>query len=263
MNIQMPNMTRFAMLLLFTSTLSNASNIPDYFSEQADQEYRATLEHLQDLMPRGGHPMALAGLGSPFNILDVHGTKLPSLKARSEFANFNLGVMSGVIFRAPDTLAVALPNRVLCHQSSCKKPRLDSINAFLTEKQQALKFFKQHNDIQLIQRSDDVVFRVNNSFFTPAGAIEYTPSRHAGFIPSAQYTKHTPVDVSPRHVSYAKRSESIRQLMAKYHIKAIVRQDANGIDVIFDGISDNHWGVKIIGKGTAKPEIDDRNRRQK
>jgi hypothetical protein len=40
-------------------------------------------------------------------------------------------------------------------------------------------------------------------------------------------------------------TEAIRDLMAKYQIAAITKIDEGSINVIFGGMSDNHWGVVL------------------
>ena len=41
--------------------------------------------------------------------------------------------------------------------------------------------------------------------------------------------------------------------MAKYHAAAMVKESEGVINIIFEGISNNHWGVKLSDNSDVKP----------
>ena len=47
--------------------------------------------------------------------------------------------------------------------------------------------------------------------------------------------------------------------MAQYNVAAIVREANMGLNVIFGGISNNHWGVMVIEQSADKPKVGQRN----
>lgn len=41
--------------------------------------------------------------------------------------------------------------------------------------------------------------------------------------------------------------------MAKHHVVAMVKESDGVINIIFEGISNNHWGVKLSDNSDVKP----------
>jgi hypothetical protein len=243
----------FLLCPLLVPIVTSANNLPNFLTADSDKEYRATINHLRGLLPKNGIAEILPGLASPYGVLDVHPTKFTSAEDKNDFANFNLGVMSHAIFKADPQFVTSLPNRVLCNEKSCRDQRVKAINILLIEQDVINSFFKDNVDITIVQRSDDNVFRVNNAFFTPAGIIQYQPSAVAGFVPSADATYFKNVTNIEACDLCSSRSAKVRDIMAKHHIAAMVKESDGVINIIFDGISNNHWGVKLSDNSDVKP----------
>ena len=246
-------------LLLLLPIFAKANNLPSFLSVDTDKEYIATIDSLRSLLPKNGDPEILMGLASPFSVLDVQPTKFNSLTDKNKFANFNLGVMGQAIFKAKEQFLIDLPNRVLCQNSICRKNRLAHINQFINEQFKVSEFFHQNADILILQRTTDDVYRINNAFYTPAGIIQYQPSAIAGFVPSANWSEHKSNEELTSCNTCSARSIAVRKVMAQYNIAAIVRETNMGVNVIFGGISNNHWGVMVIEQSADKPKVGQRN----
>tara|TARA_R110002167_G_scaffold188380_2_gene390076 strand:- start:85131 stop:85964 length:834 start_codon:yes stop_codon:yes gene_type:complete len=243
----------FLLCSLLVPIVVCANNLPNFLTADSDKEYRATINHLRGLLPKNGIAEILPGLASPYSLLDVHPTKFTSAEDKNDFANFNLGVMSNAIFKADPNFVTSLPNRVLCNQTSCRNQRVKAINKLLIQQDVIRDFFKDNVDITIVQQSDDKVFRVNNAFFTPAGIIQYQPSAVAGFVPSGDATFFKNVTNIEVCNMCSTRSATVRDIMAKHHVAAMVKESDGVINIIFEGISNNHWGVKLNDNSDVKP----------
>tara|TARA_R110000796_G_scaffold629_36_gene2291 strand:- start:3442 stop:4275 length:834 start_codon:yes stop_codon:yes gene_type:complete len=243
----------FLLCSLLVPIVVCANNLPNFLTADSDKEYRATINHLRGLLPKNGIAEILPGLASPYGLLDVHPTKFTSAEDKNDFANFNLGVMSNAIFKADPNFVTSLPNRVLCNETSCRNQRVKAINKLLIQQDVIRVFFKDNVDITIVQQSDDNVFRVNNAFFTPAGIIQYQPSAVAGFVPSGDATFFKNVTNIEACNMCSTRSARVRDIMAKHHVTAMVKESDGVINIIFEGISNNHWGVKLSDNSDVKP----------
>ncbi|MGI2176626.1 hypothetical protein [Shewanella frigidimarina] len=243
----------FLLCSLLVPIVVCANNLPNFLTADSDKEYRATINHLRGLLPKNGIAEILPGLASPYSLLDVHPTKFTSAEDKNDFANFNLGVMSNAIFKADPNFVTSLPNRVLCNQTSCRNQRVKAINKLLIQQDLIRDFFKGNVDITIVQQSDDNVFRVNNAFFTPAGIIQYQPSAVAGFVPSGDAALFNNVTNIEACNMCSTRSAKVRDIMAKHHVAAMVKESDGVINIIFEGISNNHWGVKLSDNSDVKP----------
>ncbi|MBB1438555.1 hypothetical protein H5202_07600 [Shewanella sp. SG41-4] len=243
----------FLLCSLLVPIVASANNLPNFLTADSDKEYRATISHLRGLLPKNGIEEVLPGLASPYALLDVHPTKFSSAEDKNDFVNFNLGVMGHAIFKADPNFVTSLPNRVLCNEKSCRDQRLKVINILLKQQDQISGFFKDNVDITIVQRSDDNVFRVNNAFFTPAGIIQYQPSAVAGFVPSGEPTYVKNVTNIEACDLCSTRSAKVRDIMGKHHIAAMVKESNGVVNIFFDGISNNHWGVQLSDNSDVKP----------
>ncbi|WP_133309576.1 hypothetical protein [Parashewanella spongiae] len=115
-------------------------------------------------------------------------------------------------------------------------------------------FFNNNSDIKIVQRLDDSVYRINNAFFTPTVIIQFEPSDVAGFVPSAKATNITNLSTQP-YANHTKQTNDLRNLMKQFSIIAIVKESNSLTNVIFGGISNNHWGIKISHKVNEQPRI--------
>ncbi|GAA0790434.1 MULTISPECIES: hypothetical protein [Pseudomonadati] len=246
-------------LLLLLPILATANNLPSFLSVDTDKEYIATIDTLRSLLPKNGDPEILMGLASPYSLLDIQPTKFTSLIDKNQFTNFNLGVMGQAIFKAREQFVVGLPNRVLCQNSTCRKMRMTVINQFMKEQAKVGEFFNQNEDILIVQRTTDDVYRINNDFYTPSGIIQYQPSAVAGFVPSANWSEYKSTEELTSCNTCSDRSIAVRNIMAQYNVAAIVRETNIGVNVIFGGISNNHWGVMVIEQSADKPKVGQRN----
>lgn len=246
-------------LLLLLPIFAKANNLPSFLSVDTDKEYIATIDNLRSLLPKNGDPEILMGLASPYSVLDIQPTQFTSLTDKNQFANFNLGVMGQAIFKAKEQFVLGLPNRVLCQNSTCRKTRITIINQFINEQVKVSEFFNQNEDILIVQRTTDDVYRINNAFYTPSGIIQYQPSAIAGFVPSANWSEYKSAEELTSCNTCSEDSTAVRNIMAQYNVVAIVRESNMGLNVIFGGISNNHWGVIVIEKSVDKPKVGQRN----
>ena len=104
--------------------------------------------------------------------------------------------------------------------------------------------FLENESLFIIQQTAANVYRVNNTFFSPTQLITYYPSKKAGFTPSGDFKISKPVD-EPNLMNLSSSTQELRNVMAKYKVAAITRENKDTVNVIFGGIGDNHWGVVL------------------
>ncbi|WP_235590915.1 hypothetical protein [Pseudoalteromonas sp. 10-33] len=232
------------LFLLINSATIKASGMPPYFNEDIDAEYRALLKHAGDILPKSDLPLAYLPLFYPFSFLDIHPTRFKSDKDKQAFANFNLGVLGRNFLNINKAQLSKLPTVTICKKQACKEERLGLIDDFLKVTMNELLKFNQSKDLNLIQQTDMFVYRINNTFFTPAQLVTYYPSKYAGFVPSANY-KVFELGENEELMTLSAETKQVRELMNAYNVAAITKNDDKSMSIIFGGVSDNHWGVVV------------------
>lgn len=229
----------FIFLLFHQQALANR---PAFLTAEMDNEYRQVINHLSEVLPATDLPLAYLTLFLPMNLLDVRATKL-SPQSQQEFSNFNLGVLGHQFLNINKQQLSRLPNIAICQNDDCLKERLDQINQFLTVANPFIEEITSLKALKVVQHTAPEVFRINNTFITPTDIIDYTPSADAGFVPSGNYTQWKSLSALPDIARLVTQTADIRELMGLFSVSAIVNTTAGNTDIIFSGISDNHWGV--------------------
>lgn len=229
-----------------------------FFSSVSEKEYRSTVDHLQQMLPDQDEKAKYIALLRPFGLLDVHATNFSKASSRAEFATFNLGVMGGLLSLTREDL-VALPELLLCRDDDCVSSRLEVINQFLEEAEKPLNQMAQSESIFAIGQLSKNLYRINNTFFSQGEIYTYQPSKEGGFIPSAVYTRLTNTSASQQVKQWVADTAQLRLIMANYNIAAIVRSAPKRINIIFNGIADNHWGAEIGDNTMVFPKTGDVN----
>lgn len=245
--------------LFCASAWANEGAIPAFFNSDSNKEYLALINHLVDVLPKNGDPEFLSMVAAPYGLLDVQATKFSDDLDKNTFSNFNMGVMGSAIFDAKQNYTTDLPNRFLCHQSSCRKPRLKYANELTAHINKIEAFFTENPTINLVSVLDQYVFRVNNAFYTPASVIDYTPSAVAGFVPSADYKQYESVIERAAYYKIEEQTLAIRQLMLKTRVGVIHRPNSSQLRIIVSGISNNQWGVVFSPDNNYRPKVGERN----
>ena len=235
-----------------------ANSIPVYLQGQPNKEYLKTLHKLEEFLPEKGSSKLLLMLASPYEILDIQPTKFSSKEDRNLFANFNLGVVGSIFSELEANKVSKLPELVLCKKGDCKSKRLAAIKNVMSSTKEIEFFFKANPDINVVQQLNENVYRINNAFFTPTSIMQFTPSETAGFVPSANAINITDFSAQP-YARHVKHTDSLRKLMNRLSIIAIVKEKDTLISVIFGGISNNQWGIKLAHHASEKPVVGETN----
>jgi hypothetical protein len=241
--------------LLFSVTA--LAERPDYFNDEIEQEYLAVLKHMDEMMPQTDVELAYLPSFYPFSIFDIHATKFKNDKDKQAFTNFNLGVLGSQYLNVEQQIGTKLPNLFICKKDQCTEQRLKLIRPFLDLSEEQILAFKNSQNLKLIQQSAPHVYRVNNTFYSPTQLLSYTPSTYAGFVPSADYKTLSPGE-APSLMELSADSQKLRDLMVKFKVAAVTKDEYDNINVIFGGLSDNHWGVVLLDKYSI-PREGDRN----
>ena len=69
------------------------ANAPTYFNKEIENEYRALVVHMRDMLPETKQQLVYLPSFYPFSLLDIRPTKLESDEDKQDFANFNFGVL--------------------------------------------------------------------------------------------------------------------------------------------------------------------------
>ncbi|MDN3377049.1 MULTISPECIES: hypothetical protein [unclassified Pseudoalteromonas] len=245
--------------LFSVSVWANEGGVPAFFNSESNKEYLALIEHFVDVLPKNGNPEFLSVLASPYGLLDVQATKFSDDLDKNSFSNFNMGVMGSAIFDAKQSYTTDLPNRVLCHQNSCRKPRLAYARELITHINTIEAFFTENPTINLVSVLDQYVYRVNNAFYTPDSVIDYKPSAEAGFVPSADFKQYFSAIERIPYYKIEEQTLAIRQLMLKTGMSVIHRSEDSLLRIIVSGISNNQWGVAYSANSRYVPVIGERN----
>ena len=241
----------------FLFSVTALAERPNYFNDEIDKEYRAVLKHMDEMMPQTDVELAYLPSFYPFSIFDIHATKFKNDKDKQAFTNFNLGVLGSQFLNVEEQVGTKLPNLVICKKDKCTEQRLKLIRSFLDVSEAQILAFKNSQNLKLIQQSAPHVYRVNNTFYSPTQLLSYTPSTYAGFVPSADYKTLSP-DEAPSLMELSADSQKLRDLMVKFKVAAVTKDEYDNINVIFGGLSDNHWGVVLLDKYSI-PREGDRN----
>ena len=241
--------------LLFSVTA--LAERPDYFNDEIEQEYLAVLKHMDEMMPQTDVELAYLPSFYPFSIFDIHATKFKNDKDKQAFTNFNLGVLGSQYLNVEQQIGTKLPNLFICKKDQCTEQRLKQISSFLAVSDEQILAFKNNISLNLVQLTAPNVYRVNNTFYSPTQLLSYTPSTYAGFVPSADYKTLSPGE-APSLMELSADSQKLRDLMVKFKVAAVTKDEYDNINVIFGGLSDNHWGVVLLDKYSI-PREGDRN----
>jgi len=242
--------------LLFVS-ISSLAAPPKYFTEAIDCEYRAVLFHMDEIIPKTDSPLAALPLFSPFSLLDIRPTKFKNVENVSDFKNVNLGVLGKRMLNISDQQITNLTEIVLCADNKCREQRISIIKDFLAAAKPQLEKFSQQEKLTLVQQTTPELYRINNTFVSPGELISYTPSKEAGFIPSANYSKYKGLAELPEISVHSKKTIELRRLMNEFSVAAVFKVSNDKTNIIFAGLADNHWGV-VLHNG-SQPDIDDTN----
>lgn len=245
------------MVSVFCSTHMHAKP-PEYFTQNIDEEYRALLFHLRDLLPKSDLPLAYLPSFTPFNLLDIHANSLKNDESKRQFINFNFGVLGASMLNVDKQTLAKLPSLAICKKVDCLQRRLTIINQFLQPAADELARFQETAGLSLIQQTSIDVYRINNTFITPAELIVYRPSKEAGFVPSAHFERVSGLEKVPDTKAFSDMLYKLRVLMNQFSVAAITKANNLSIDVIFEGLGDNHWGVVIHSKNSI-PKVGDTN----
>lgn len=233
--------------------------MPTFFNEKSNNEYLATIDHFRELLPDNGPLDFIMLIAAPYGLLDIQATHFSKPEDKNKFSNFNLGVVASSIFNTRGDITQKLPGLVLCHKDKCRNNRLNSIKGLSEEIAKVDLFFQENPGINIIKPTSEYVYRINNAFFTPGGILLYQPSAEAGFIPSANVKRHNNTLLLPQYQTYIENSAHIRDLILNNKIITIVRESDSLTNVIFGGISNNHWGVKVTTEPNDIPVKGHRN----
>ncbi|WP_254844965.1 hypothetical protein [Pseudoalteromonas sp. SK18] len=225
---------------LFSSTV--VANAPSYFNKEIDSEYRALIQHVKEMMPETNLQLAYLPSFYPYSLLDIRPTKFKSDKDKQAFANFNFGVFGRALLNINKGQLSSLPNISICKEMKCENERIVLIKKFVKESDKEIKSLLENKGLFIIQQTTPHVYRVNNTFFSPTQLITYYPSKKAGFVPSGDYKVSTPDDEQDL-MNLSSSTQALRDVMAKYKVAAITKENKAAVNVIFGGIGDNHWGV--------------------
>ncbi|WP_126779653.1 hypothetical protein [Idiomarina ramblicola] len=228
-------------------------------SEKSDKEYRAVLHHFEDVIPDDLDPLYSVALLTPYGFLDVHPTQYTDVEKRQSFANFNLGAISNGMLRLDESQVESLSNLALCYEDSCRKRRIDAIKVFLDKVKPHLTVFKKNRELEVIQQISTELYRINNAFISPVEILTYEPSKDAGFVPSSQYTKHRTLNELPKIQKYSEDSEVLIEVMNEYNVSAIAKIEDGGLNIVFGGFADNHWGAVLYEADFRLAEIGETN----
>lgn len=233
-------------LLVATSAYGNK---PSYFNEDIDSEYIELLLHADKMLPKTDKQLAYLPSFFPYNLLDVRPTNFANNSDKQAFANFNFGVLGSRFLNISKEQLSKLPSISICKKEKCKKERIELIEQFLKQSKNEVEMLRKNTSISIVQQTSPQVFRINNTFFSPTQLVTYYPSKHAGFVPSGDYKLTTP-DEAPKMLMLSENTRALREVMAEYHVAAITKVNEGSINIIFGGISDNHWGIVINHKST-------------
>lgn len=242
---------------LLSSTVH--ADAPNYFTKEIDNEYRAFIKHVREMLPKTDLPLAYLPSFGPFNLLDVRPLKFEDNKDKQSFANFNFGVFGSALLNVNQKQVSNLPSVSICKKSKCQSERLKLINVFLQDASLQLDKLNKNKKLFIVQQTAPHVFRVNNTFYSPTTLITYFPSEHAGFVPSGNYKVITDLESAPELLSLSADSEALREVMGVHSVAAIAKVDEVSTNIIFGGLGDNHWGV-VINHYSKLPKSGDYNR---
>ncbi len=240
--------------LFATSAIASA---PTFFNKEIDNEYRALIKHVRAMLPETNLQLAYLPSFYPFSLLDIRPTKFSRDKNKQDFANFNFGVLGSIFLNINKQQLSNLPGISICKKQKCEEERMKLIRHFLNDSTKEFESLRLSNSVFIVQQTAPDVYRINNTFFSPTQLITYYPSEQAGFVPSSNYKVSKPAE-APAMMELSKTTQSIREVMAKYDVVAITKVDRESINVIFGGISDNHWGVVLNHKSNI-PDSGDYN----
>lgn len=233
------------------------ASVPSFFTPEADAEYRDLLRHLKDILPESKLPLAYLPSFYPYNLFDIRATRINSKEDMQEFANFNFGVLGAGFLNVPRAQLAKLPATVLCQNMDCEKQRTKKVSAFLAETEREISTFRKDTRLRILQQTTEQVYRVNNTFYKPTEIITYFPSEHAGFVPSAEFNISSPAEAT-LEMELSAITQVLRAKMLEYSVAAVVKTDAEAINIVFAGIGDNHWGV-VLGKQMKAPQVGELN----
>ena len=233
-------------LIIATSAYGN---MPSYFNEDIDSEYRELLKHADKMLPQTDKQLAYLPSFFPFSLLDVRPTNIVNNNDKQAFANFNFGVLGSRFLNINKKQLSNLPSISICKEQKCKKERIELIKQFLVDSKSEVEMLRQNTNLYIVQQTAPHVFRINNTFYSPTQLITYYPSKQAGFIPSGDYRLSKPEE-APKMLALSEVTKALREVMAKYNVAAITRVNEESLNIIFGGISDNHWGIVINHEST-------------
>lgn len=244
----------FCSLVLATASYAN---MPSYFNENIDSEYRKLLKHADMTLPKTDKPLLYLPSFFPFSLLDVRPTNFINNNDKQAFANFNFGVLGSRFLNLTRKQLSNLPSMSICKKQKCRQERIELIKQFLVNSESMLEIMRQNTKLYIVQQTAPHVFRINNTFYTPTQLVTYFPSKHAGFVPSGEY-KISKADEAPMMLDLAEATITLREIMADYNVAAVTKVDENSLNIIFGGLSDNHWGI-VVNHNSSIPNSGDYN----
>ena len=248
-------------LILFTAP--TRAEVPEYFTDSSNKEYRDLLYHLRTLLPPNivpkDNPLAYAFFITPYAQLDVRPTKFANAEHRAEFANFNFGAIGAMYIDAPQYIQ-QLVAVVLCPNDACHRDKAVHVATFLQAAEAELKRLANSEQLTLVQQSNDQLFRINNAFFAGPSVTVYEPSAIAGFVPSARMTQFERIEQAPSEIAQLPAlSAPLRKIMGSYNIAAIERYNDGTLNIIVAGFADNQYGAVWKNSGITLPSKGDKN----
>lgn len=253
----------FRVMLVLPVVFSTQAQVPEYFTDTIDQEYRDVLDHLTTLIPPGSspdeNPLAFSAFLTPYSLLDVQPTKLTSAGHRPKFANFNFGVISAMHINDP-AFVKNLAALALCGDDDCHQDRAEQVRTFISEARDALMALSENQKFTIVQQSGQDLFRINNTYFAGPRVIIYEPSQAAGFVPSANMKTYENANEVPDALTQLQvESQQLRLLMATHRIAAVERLSNGHLNIIANGFADNQYGAVWHSSGVSLPEPGDKN----
>jgi len=190
----------------------------------------------------------------PYAPLDIQITKARSYEDASVLKNLYLGISSKIVGFDRET-ALTIPSMVLCGSEECT---LKHIKVIVDNQQLLINLAKNMANLKNVnivaQWWQNGSYRVNKAFVTGLDVREVIPSELIGFVPSGKWVFYKNVHLLA--VNNGFNIKGVLDLVKQLKIvgaRAIIYSEFGGYDIIFDGVSDNYWGLLVLKENSDTP----------